>query len=46
MKKLGNLDKIVLKTGPPVFYSLNPVFGMKIFTNNKKLCIKIDVKNM
>ena len=37
-------DKIVLKTAPPVLYLQNPVFGIKVFTDNKKLCIKTNVK--
>ena len=48
MKELGKMkqDKIVLKTAPTVLYLQNPVFGIKVITNNKKLCIKINVKTM
>ena len=27
-------DKMVLKKAPPMLYLQNPVFGIKIFTNN------------
>ena len=48
VKELGKMkyDKIVLKTGPPALYLQNPVFGIKVFTNNKKLCIKVYLKTM
>ena len=48
MKELGKMqqDKIVLKTAPTVLYLQNPVFGIKVITNNKKLCRKINVKTM
>ena len=46
MKELDKmeLDKIVLKTAPPVLYLQNPVFGIKVITNNNKLCVKTNVK--
>ena len=48
VKELGKMeqDKIVLKTGPPVLYLQNPAFGIKVFTKNKKLCTKINVKRI
>ena len=48
VKELGKMesDKKILKTAPPVLYLQNPVFGIKVITNNKKLCIKINVKTM
>ena len=38
MKKLGKMekDKTPLRKVPPVLYVQNLVFGIKIFTNNKK----------
>ena len=46
VKKLGKMkkDKIVPKTSPPVLDLQNPLFGIKVFTNKKKLSIKIKVK--
>ena len=48
VKELGKMesDKIIPKTGPPVLYLQNLVFGIKVFTNNTKWCIKINVKCM
>ena len=48
VNELGKMeqDQIELKTGPPVLYLQNPFFGIKVFTNNKKLCIKLNVKTM
>ena len=40
------LDKMVLKTGPPMLYLQNTAFGIRVFTNNEKFCIKINVKTM
>ena len=39
-------DKIILKAGLPVLYLQNPVFGIKVFTNNKILCIENNVKTI
>ena len=39
-------DKVVLKTAPPMLYLQNPVFGIKVITNNKTLGIKTNVKTM
>ena len=48
VKELGKMEynKIVLNAGPPVLYLQNPVFVIKVFTNNKKWCIKINIKTM
>ena len=48
VKELGKMeyDTIVLKTTPPVLYLQNPVLGIKVITNTKKLCININVKTM
>ena len=38
VKELSKMekDKTVVKKVPPVLYLYNPVFGLKIFVNNKK----------
>ena len=48
VKELGKmeLDKIIPKAGPPVLYLQNLVFDIKVFANNTKWCIKINVKCM
>ena len=33
-------DKKVLKTAPPALYLKNPVFGIIVITNNKKIVYK------
>ena len=42
VKELGQMEKDekVLKTAPPVLYLQNPVLGIKVITNNRKIVYK------